>query len=115
MRNSNPDRDGTVGDAENDANDQVESGDEQVLDELTMEPTPLIETNSDLIDESEALPGDLPGRASSTSEDLSALFGDNSRQHLADGFVGSGDDDGENINQNDGDDDAGLPRHPAGA
>lgn len=115
MTSSNPERDETLSDAENDANDQVESGDEQVLDELAVMPTPMVETNSDLIVASETLPEDLPGRASTTSEDLSELFGSTSMRHLADGFVGSGDEDGDNISQADGDDDPGQPKHPAGA
>jgi hypothetical protein len=96
--------------------DLVESGDEQVLDELAVNPTPTVESDSDLIDGDALLPGDLPGRASSTDEDLSVLFADPSHAHLDDGFTGSGDSDGDNISQNDGDDvDPGDVEHPEGA
>lgn len=115
MPKNNPDRDPTLSDAENDANDQVESGDEQVLDELAVSPTPDVEANSDLLAESEAMPEELVGRAGSTSEDLSALFGNTSRQHLADGFVDNGEDDAESINQGDGDSDPPRVVHPPAA
>jgi len=96
--------------------DLVESGDEQVLDELAVNPTPAVESDSDLIDGDAMLPDDLPGRASSTDEDLSVLFANSERGHLRDGFVGSGDEDGANISQNDGDDDdPGDVERPEGA
>lgn len=81
---------------------------------------PFMKRNSDRSDgdvsiEPETLPVDLPGRADNTDEDLGALFGSTSRQHLTDGFTGSGDEDGESISQNDGDDIPDLPEHPAGA
>ena len=96
--------------------DLVESGDEQVLDELAVNPTPTVESDSDLIDREAALPGELTGRASSTDEDLSVLFADGSAAHLDDGFTGSGDEDGESISQNDGDDvDPGDAELPEGA
>ena len=101
--------------AYDDENDQDESGDQQVLDELALEPAPIISADSDVIIEESVLPGDLPSRADNTDEDLSALFRSTSKQHLADGFTGSGDEDGESISQNDGDDVPDLPEHPAGA
>lgn len=39
------------------------------------------------------LPEELTGRASGTGEDLTALFDNDSKQHLADGFRGGSDDD----------------------
>ena len=71
--------------------------------------------DDDVSIEEEALPEDLPSRADNTDEDLGALFRNTSKQHLADGFTGSGDEDGESISQNDGDDIPDLPEHPAGA
>jgi hypothetical protein len=105
----------SLDDAYDDEDDQDESGDEEVLDELAVKPTPRMVVDSDVIIEESALPGDLPGRADNTDEDLSALFRSTSTQHLADGFTGSGDEDGENISQNDGDDVSDLPEHPAGS
>jgi hypothetical protein len=71
--------------------------------------------DGDVSIEPETLPEDLPGRADNTDEDLGALFDNTSKRHLADGFTGSGDEDGENISQNDGDDIPDAPEHPAGA
>jgi hypothetical protein len=39
------------------------------------------------------LPGELTGRASGTSEDLTALFAGDTAEHFADGFSGGSDDD----------------------
>ena len=116
MRNNNDhDPDAELDGAYDDENSQPESGDQEVLDELAVKPTPRMTGDSDVIMETSVLPGDLPGRADNTDEDLSALFRSTSTQHLADGFTGSGDEDGESISQNDGDDEPGLPEHPAGA
>lgn len=41
------------------------------------------------------LPEELTGRASGTGEDLNALFGSETADHLADGFRGGSDDDRE--------------------
>ena len=53
------------------------------------------------------LPEELTGRASGTSEDLTALFDNESREHLADGFRGGSADDPSPQNQVDGTGDAG--------
>jgi len=47
------------------------------------------------------LPEELTGRASGTSEDLTALFAEDSAQHFADGFRGgSNDDPGSDLPKN---------------
>lgn len=91
------------------------ANDEQALDELAVEPTPRIVSENDIPLDETSLPPDLPGRASSTPDDLEALFDGPAAQHIADGFTGSGDEDGDHISQNDADDTPDSPEHPAGA
>lgn len=71
--------------------------------------------DGDVSIDSEPLPEDLPALADNTNADLSSLFDNSTAKHLTDGFTGSGDEDGENISQNDGDDIPDPPEHPAGA
>ena len=109
--------------AYDDENDIVQRVADEVFGDDVLADTeilPFMKRNRDGSDgdvsiEPETLPEDLPGRADNTGEDLGALFDNTSKGHLADGFTGSGDEDGENISQNDGDDIPDLPEHPAGA
>jgi hypothetical protein len=90
-------------------------GDNDVLADTEILPFMKRNRDDDVSIEEETLPEDLPSRADNTDEDLGALFRNTSKQHLADGFTGSGDEDGESISQNDGDDVPDLPEHPEGA
>jgi hypothetical protein len=92
-----------------------ESGDEKVLDELAVKPTPHKVEASDVPIDDTVPPDELLGRATSTAESLTSLFESNAQRHLTDGFVGSGDEDGNSVSQNDGDDTPDGPDHPAGA
>ncbi|MDZ4864341.1 MAG: hypothetical protein SGJ01_12950 [Gemmatimonadota bacterium] len=50
----------------------------------------------------EPLPEELTGRASGTSEDLTALFDNTSAKHLSDGFHGRSADDPDAVDRGDG-------------
>ncbi len=47
------------------------------------------------------LPEELTGRASKTGEDLTALFGNETPEHLADGFRGASGDDPDDVDVED--------------
>jgi hypothetical protein len=114
MRITDDATDASLEGAYDDENDPTERVADDILGNV--EILPFLKRNRDDVSiEPETLPEDLPGRADNTDEDLGALFGNTSKGHLADGFTGSGDEDGESISQNDGDDIPDAPEHPAGA
>ena len=123
MRSTDYATDASLEGAYDDENDIVQRVADDVFGDDVLADTeilPFMKRNRDGRDgdvsiEPETLPEDLPGRADNTDEDLGALFANTTKRHLTDGFTGSGDEDGENISQNDGDDIPDLPEHPAGA
>lgn len=120
MRITDDATDASLEGAYDDENDTTERVADVILGDDVLADTeilPFMKRNrdGDVSIEEESLPDDLPSRADNTDEDLGALFRNTSKQHLADGFTGSGDEDGESISQNDGDDVPDLPEHPAGA
>ena len=77
--------------------------DDQESHEPTRHPAKAAETSRPIVPELEGempLPEELTGRASGTDETLTALFGNDSAGHLADGFRG-----GSNADQ-----DVAIPR-----
>ena len=57
---------------------------------------------SPALESGEPLPEELTGRASGTSEDLTALFDNTSARHLSDGFHGMSADDPDAVDRGDG-------------
>ena len=115
MRHVNLVPDPATPDASDDENADRTASVPRILSDVEGVPLPRLPGDDDLSIDTETLPDDLPGLADATDEDLTSLFDDASRRHMTDGFTGSGDEDGENISQNDGDDTPDLPEHPPGA